>query len=217
MVMSPKFITPSRRITAISTIYARKARQARGACSRSLWHSPSSEFDPALADLKKIGHIVAIAEAGEDSAVKLASQARHLASAQTKLARLQKLRHERTDKLPDVLELEKEISAANEAVVEESRRQDELQSTVAQAHVQFSLLEDYRARLQPGLDGEFLQLRNSVIDGISGILSSVGTVTAVLLEYGVPLIFWLALLYLPSRFAWRRFQRFRSAPVSAVS
>jgi len=56
-----------------------------------------------------------------------------------------------------------------------------------------------------------------LVDGVAGTLSSVGTVIAVFLEYGVPLIFWLAVLCLPARFAWRRFQRLRSAAVSAIS
>jgi hypothetical protein len=92
---------------------------------------PASEFDTALTDLQRIGRIVAIAEAGEDTAVRLASQARRFAAAQTNVTRLQKLKRERTDKLLDALTLEKEIGQANEAVGEAQRQQEVLQSTVA--------------------------------------------------------------------------------------
>src|ERR1700730_16529865 len=75
---------------------------------------PATEFDAALSDLKKIGRVTAISEVGEDPAVKLASQARRLAAAQTNLARLQKLQRERTDKLLDALALEREMAQASE-------------------------------------------------------------------------------------------------------
>jgi len=168
---------------------------------------PPAEFDAALSDLKKIGRVIAISEVGEDSAVRLASQARHLAAAQTNLARLQKLQRERTDKLLDAVALEKEIAQANETVAEAMRQQDALQSTVAQSHISFTLLEDYRAPLQAKLDGEPLHLRNALVEGIGAIFSSVASVIAVLLEYGLPMLFWIALLFWPGRLAWRRFQR----------
>jgi DNA repair ATPase RecN len=108
-----------------------QSQTGKGRLLRVALAFPSADFDPALSDLKRIGRVVAVAEMGEDSTVRIASQERHLASTRDKLARLQKLRRDRTDKLPDVLELEKEISAANESLIEQSRSQEELKSTVA--------------------------------------------------------------------------------------
>ena len=175
---------------------------------------PSAEFDATLSDLEKVGRLVAISEVGEDSAVRLASQARHVAAAQTNLARLQKLQRERTDKLLDVITLEKEIAQANETVSEALRQQDALQSTVTQAHISFTLLEDYRAPLQAKLDSEPLHLRNALVEGVGAIFSSVALVIAVLFEYGLPLLFWLALLFWPTRLVWRLFHG--RAPAVAV-
>jgi hypothetical protein len=178
---------------------------------------PATNFDAALADLKQIGRVVEVAESGEDSAVKLASEARRVAAAQTNLARLQKLRRERTDKLADVLALEKEIAAARETAGEAERQQHQLESTVTLAHISFALLEDYRAPLQAGVDGQLLELRNSLVEGVGAIFSSVGVVISAALEYGLPLIFWLALLSYPARHAWRRFRRGHSVPAATVS
>ncbi len=89
-----------------------------------------------------------MSQAGEDSAVKLASAGRRLAAAQTNLSRLQKLQRERKGELRDAVVLEKDIAQAAEAVAENERLQENLQSTVAQAHIHFTLLEDYRAPFQ---------------------------------------------------------------------
>jgi hypothetical protein len=168
---------------------------------------PSAEFDATLLDLKKIGRIIAISETGEDSAVRLASQARRLAAAQTNRARLEKLQRERTGKLLDALALEREIAQANETVAEALRQQEALQSTVAQAHISFALVEDYSVPLHARLDGEPLHLRNALIEGIGAIFSTVALVIAVLLEYGLPILFWIALLFWPGRLVWRRLHR----------
>jgi hypothetical protein len=168
---------------------------------------PSNDFDATLADLKTLGRVEGISEAGEDFAVKLATATRHLAAAQTNLSRLQKLQRERKGGLRDAVALEKDIAQTNEAVIEAERQNQELVSTVAQAHIRLTLLEDYRAPLQANLAGLFLQLRNSLVEGVSSIFSSAALVLGVLFEFGLPLLFWAALLFVPARFAWRRFRR----------
>ena len=176
---------------------------------------PANEFDSTLADLKSIGRIEGISEAGEDSAVKLATSERQLAAAQTNLSRLQKLQRERKGELRDAVALEKDIAQANEAVLEAERQHEGLYSTVAQAHIGVTLAEDYRAPLEVSFAGSFLYLRNCFVEGVSAIFSSLSLILGVLFEFGLPVLFWGALLFLPARFAWRRFRRAPAATATA--
>jgi len=105
---------------------------------------PSTEFDGALSDLKTLGRTEVLSEAGEDSAVKLATASRHLVASQTNLSRLQKLQREHRGELRDAVALEKEIARAGEAADEAYRQNQGLVSTLAQAHVRLTLMEDYR-------------------------------------------------------------------------
>lgn len=183
--------------------------QTRSGYGRSLSANisvPSSHFESALTDLKTIGRVEAIAESGEDSAVRIASASRHLAAAESNLSRLQKLRQDRKGGLLDAIALEKEVAQANEAVIEAERQNKALVSTVAQAHIRFILEEDYRAPLQANLDGLSLELRNSFVDGVGSIFSSAALVLGVFFEFGLPILFWGALLFVPARLAWRRFR-----------
>ncbi len=168
---------------------------------------PSSAYEQALSDLKGLGRVESIAEEGEDSAVKTASALRHLASAQTNLSRLQKLQRERKGGLSDAVALEKDIAHANETVIEAERENQSLLSTVSQAHIRVSLMEDYRPPLRTNLAGVTLQLRNSLVEGVDSVFSSAAAVIGVSFEYGLPILFWGALLFIPARFAWRRFRR----------
>lgn len=168
---------------------------------------PSKEFDAAVSDLKTLGRTEAISEAGEDSAVKLATAERHLAAAQTNLSRLQRLQRERRGELRDAVALEKDIAQANETVAEAQHQHEWLLSTVAQAHIRVSLIEDYRAPLETNLAGASLALRNSFVEGVSAIFSSLALVLGVLFEFGLPLLFWAIILFWPLRSIWRRFRR----------
>lgn len=167
---------------------------------------PSSEFDRTLADLKTAGRVESISQAGEDSAVQLATAARRLTAAQTNLARLQKLQNERKGELRDAVALEKDIAQANEFVAEAERQHEDLLSTVARAHIRVTLLEDYRAPLRVSMAGALLQIRNSLVEGIGTVFSTSAFFLSILLGYGVPVGFWVILSFWPLRILWRQFR-----------
>jgi len=62
--------------------------------------------------------------------------------------------------------------------------------------------------------GAYLRIRNSFVEGIVTILGSVCSVLGILFGYGLPLVFWMALLFWPLRMVWRRFRR---TPASVVA
>jgi hypothetical protein len=78
---------------------------------------------------------------------------------------------------------------------------------VAQAHIRVTLIEDYRAPLETNLADSSLALRNSFVEGVSAIFSSLALVLGVLFEFGLPLLFWAIILSWPLRALWRHFRR----------
>jgi Domain of unknown function (DUF4349) len=181
-----------------------ESHSGRGRALSAVLSVPAAEFDVTLVDLRKLGRVEAIAEAGEDSAVRLESTARNLEAAKTTLVRLQSLQHDRKGQLHEALEVEKEIAQADSAVREAMRQRDGLLSTVAQAHIRLTLLEDFRPPLETGFARASLGLRNSTVEGVSTILSSLEMAFGAILEYGLPIGFWCFVLFWPGRSAWRR-------------
>ena len=177
---------------------------------------PSEEFDATFFELQALGRIEAVSQSGEDSAVKLATAARRLSAAQTNLLRLQKLQRERKGELRDAVALEKDSAQAAHSVADGERLQENLHNTIAQAHIGFVLTEDYRAPFQVSLTGALLQIRNSVAEGSSTIFSSFALVFSAVFSYGLPLVFWLALLFWPLRVSYRRLRN-RTATVSNLA
>jgi hypothetical protein len=165
--------------------------------------------------LKSIGRLVSISEAGEDANVRLANQARQITEAQNNLARLERLQKDHNAKLRDALTLEKEIEQAAAAVSQGEREEESVRATVAQSHISLMLLEDYRAPFNAKIDGQWLQIRNASVEGVGAIVSTVGMLLALLLQYGLPLAFWLAVLYLPIRAIRQYFHRAPSPTAAA--
>jgi hypothetical protein len=192
-----------------------ETRSGSGRALAATLSVPSKEFDATISDLKALGRTEAISEAGEDSAVKLATTERHLAAAQTNLSRLQKLQRERRGELRDAVALEKDIAQVSEIAAEAQREHERLVSTVAQAHIHLLLMEDFRAPFEANFAGSSLTLRNSFVEGVSAIFSSVALVLGIFFEFGLPLLFWAAILFWPLRLAWRRFRP--STPNTALS
>jgi hypothetical protein len=188
-----------------------ETRSGSGRALAATLSVPTKEFDAAISDLKTLGRVEAISEAGEDSAVKLATAERHFAAAQTNLSRLQKLQREPKSELRDAVALEKDIAQANEIVAEAQRQHQSLLSTVSQAHIHLVLMEDYRAPLETNLADSTLAVRNSFFEGVSAVFSSLALVLGVLFEFGVPLLFWAIILFWPMRAVWRRFRNANTA------
>jgi hypothetical protein len=192
-----------------------ESRSGFGRSLSAMLSVPCDDFDAALSDLQTLGRVEAVDQEGEDATVKLATVARRLAAAQTNLARLQKLQHDRKGELRDAVALEKDIAQADESPAEAARLQQGLLSTVAQTHIRVSFVEDYRAPLPISFAGTLLPIHNALTEGIGGIFSSLSLVLGILLSYGLPLCFWLALLFLPLRARWRRFRRGSPVPSAA--
>jgi Domain of unknown function (DUF4349) len=184
-----------------------ESRTGTGRALEAMVSVPSGEFDAALSELQNLGRVEIISQAGEDSAVKLATAARCLEAAKTNLTRLQALQRDRRGELRDAVALEKDIAQANDGVAEAERQQERLASTVAQANIHVGLLEDYRAPLQVSIAGAFLEIRNSIVGGIVAILVSICAVLGIVFGYGLPIAFWVLLLFWPVRMAWRRLRR----------
>jgi hypothetical protein len=78
------------------------------------------------------------------------------------------------------------------------------------------MLEDYRAPFDAEVDGASLNIRNAAIEGVGAIFSTVASLFAAMLQFGLPVGFWIALLYFPARATYRRFRRL-APPAPPVS
>lgn len=76
--------------------------------------------------------------------------------------------------------------------------------------VDLKLAEEYKAHITSLAPSIGMQLRNATIDGFSSASESLLGIVLFFAESGPTLILWLAILFVPARMLWRRYQRLRA-------
>ncbi len=163
---------------------------------------PSTEYRSTLAELKGVG----LVEHEEESADEITQQhseiEARLVNAQNEERRLVQLLQNRSEKTIDPSTVERQVSMLRGEI---DRIQAELYSfgsRVSFCNVLFALREEHT------LAAETIgaKLRNSAVSGLSDAFESVSTILLFLAGRGPLLVLWLALLYFPARFLWRKSQ-----------
>ncbi len=165
---------------------------------------PSAQLDSALAALKALGRVEAEAQNGEEVTQQYVDLNARLSNARKTQQRLIEIQRDRTGKLSDVLSVELQISRVQGDIEQMEAQLKTMKNQVSFASLDLTISEQYKAELKvvPPSLGD--QLRNAGIDGIRSIRDTVVSVLFWLLSTGPILLFWIFVLFLPARLAWKK-------------
>jgi hypothetical protein len=127
-----------------------------------------------------------------------------LANARNTEQRLLVLQRERTDKLSDVVNVEREISRVREEIERMEAQQKDMTNKVQFATIQLEMSEEYHAGIQTTLPSAAVRLWNASIEGYHGAAESVMGMALFLLRYGPVLLLWAVVLSPVALFVRRR-------------
>jgi len=164
---------------------------------------PSDRLDSGLTELRKLGKVLEESQGSSDVTSQYVDLQARLNNARSTEQRLLALQRERTDKLIDVVSVEREISRVREEIERMEAQRKDVFSKTQYATIIVEVSEEYRAEIQPSAPASGTQLRNALIDGYHGALGSVLALAMLILRYGPALLLWLAVL-LPVAFLIRR-------------
>ncbi len=163
---------------------------------------PAGELAVALAELKALGVVENESQKGEEVTQQHSDLVARLKNSRETEQRLLTILQQRTGKMSDVLEVEQEISRVRGEIEGMEAEQKSLEHRVDFATVDLHVREEYRAQLgAPSLSNRF---RNAVVGGFQSAADMIVAILLWLLNYGPTLLLWLAILFLPMRFIWRR-------------
>lgn len=165
---------------------------------------PASQLESALAALRQLGHLEEETRSNEDVSSQYVDLEARLRSARSTEQRLLELLAQRTGKLSDVLDAERELARIRGEIESMQGQRAALARQVRYATVKLTLDEQYRESLgtQPFSPGT--RLRNALVDGCRNVLNGAMGLLLFLLNFGPSLLFWLLILFWPARFIWRR-------------
>ena len=157
---------------------------------------PAAELDATLADLKQLGRVALESQKGEDVTRQYADLTARLANARNTESRLSQLLAQRTGKLSDVLDFEREIARVRGEIEQMDAERRATETLVAYATVQLTATENYQTPMKLGPESTLTRLRNAAVEGYKNVAGSVLDVSLVAITYGPALLLWggLALL-----------------------
>ena len=171
---------------------------------------PTPQLDSALAAIRVLGRVIGESQTGEDVLEQSLDLQARLTNARVTEERLNRLLRERTGRITDVLEVEREVTRVRGEIERLDAQRKNLETRVAFAIVQLTVSDAPKASLELGTLPTSTRLRNALVDGSRQALDSALEATAIALRVGPVLLLWLIILAWPARILWRRFAATRT-------
>ena len=173
---------------------------------------PAAQLDGALAELKKLGHVESETQNGQDVTAQYVDLEGRLSNSRNTEKRLLELLSNRTGKLSDVLEVETEISRVREEIERMEGERRLMAKQAAYATLTATVTEEYKAPARALPDSLGTRFRNAAVDGYQSVVNFIVDVALFLVSDGPMLLLWIAILFFPARWAWRKLRRYRETP-----
>jgi hypothetical protein len=170
-------------------------------------HVPADQLDATLTEIKTLGRVESESEGGQDVTSQYVDLQARLANATNTEQRLTDLLRNRTGKLSDVLEVERELDRVRGEIERMEAERKNMTNQVSYATLNATITEDYKAQLQVVPPRTSTRLGNAAVEGYRSMADGVVSLALFLLSNGPSLLLWSAVLFLPARFVWRRVRR----------
>lgn len=177
----------------------------------ALLRFPAAELNAALAELKGLGLVRHESQKGEEVTAQHADLVARLNNARETEKRMQAILEQRTGKISDVLAVEQEIARVRGEIEQMEAEQKTLEHRVDFAAVELKLAEEYKAQLDGATPSISRRLRNALVTGYKDAVESLVLLCLFVAGYGPILLLWVAILFWPTRFVWRRWRRAAAA------
>lgn len=164
---------------------------------------PAAKLGAVLEALRGLGRVVHEQLSSEEVTAQVVDLEARLRNARATEDRLIRVLDERTGKVKDILEVEREISSTREEIERLEAQRQNLRQRVEFSTVRMTLVEEFKAQLAPAPVGTPTRLRNAFIEGYENFAGLLLGFVFFFARYGLTLLFWLGCLCL----GWRLVRR----------
>jgi len=165
---------------------------------------PASELDSTLDELRKLGQLDQEKQGGEEVSQQYLDLKARLENSRHTEKRLSELLTRRADKLKDVLDVERELASTREEIERMESEQQGMLHKVRYASIELKLREEYKPALNLAPPSAGIRMRNALVDGYQTVVENALGLVVLLLQDGPSILFWLALVFFPGRWIWRK-------------
>ena len=155
---------------------------------------PVARLDEMIAALRRLGQVVGEAQDGEDVTQQSADLNTRLENARVSEKRLRDILAQRTGKLSDVLDVEREIARVRGEIELMEAERRSLDRRVTYATVSVTLTEDRKSEVNLGPVPVSRRLRNALVDGWTNAIASGVDVLLFVAGVGPTVVLWALIL-----------------------
>ena len=164
---------------------------------------PTARLEEAVAALRRLGQVVGESQDGEDVTQQSADLDTRLENARVSEKRLRDILAQRTGKLSDVLDVEREIGRVRGEIEGMEAERRSLDRRVTYATVSVTLTEDRKSEVNLGPVPVSRRLRNALVEGWTNAINSGVDVLLFIAGVGPTLVLW-AMILVPAAVLVRR-------------
>jgi hypothetical protein len=160
---------------------------------------PAEQLPAVLEGLRGLGRVVNEQLSSQELTEQVVDLEARLRNARATEQRLITVLNERTGKVRDILEVEREIARTRQEIERMEAQRQNLMHRVELATVAVTLLEEFQARLEPAPVGTAARLRNAFVEGYERFAGMLLGFVFFFARYGLVLLFWGGFLWLTGR------------------
>ena len=151
---------------------------------------PTGKLDEAISALRQLGQVVSEAQDGEDVTQQSADLDTRLENARVSEKRLRDILAQRTGKLSDVLDVEREVARVRGEIEQMEAERRSLNRRVTYATVTLSLSEDRKSEVNLGPVPVSRRIRNAFVEGWNDAISSAVNLMVFIVQIAPTLLLW---------------------------
>jgi uncharacterized protein DUF4349/putative zinc finger protein len=168
---------------------------------------PAPELAATLAEIRTLGRVENEAQSGEEVTQQHTDLVARLKNSRETEERLRNILEQRTGKVGEVLQVEREIARVRGDIEGMEAEQQALEHRVDFASVELQLSEEFKAQLNPPAPSVSTRIHNALVAGYRDAEETLLGIVLFFAEYSPTLLIWLAVLAVPAIFLWRRYRK----------
>ncbi len=161
---------------------------------RATLRVPAARLEEALASLRQLGRVTHESQQADDATEQAVDLDARIANGRITEKRLAELLRNRTGRVADVLEVEREMARVRTEIERLEAQREKLQGRVAYAMLILEAEEERRAKVDLGPIPLRARLRLAAVDGLGSAASTAVNAALLLLRAGPAILVWIALL-----------------------
>ena len=175
------------------------ASGARGAAPslRATLRVPAARLDETLAALKRLGSVQHERQSSDDVTQQSTDLDARLANARASETRLSDILKNRTGRLSDVLEVERELARVRGEIEQMEAQRKNMNGRIAYATAEIEMITERKAEVGPGPGAVSTRLRNAVVDGYANAVERAISLAVFVAEIAPTLVLWTLVLAPP--------------------